>query len=107
MATSQLRALESGRWLVQVAPTGFTAFVSPEGEVNQRTDVSERKIVTQTIERYDSTVPAQALGALPALLAALVAIGFSYGPGLRSRRITTATPARIGSEGADPATPHT
>ena len=31
IASSQLRAVESGRWLVQVSPTGFSAFVDPDG----------------------------------------------------------------------------
>ena len=36
IAASRLRAIESGRWMVQVAPTGFSAFVSPTGEVFDR-----------------------------------------------------------------------
>jgi apolipoprotein N-acyltransferase len=78
IATSQLRALESGRWVVQASPTGFSAFVSPDGSVQRRTQVSERTIVTQRIERYDSTVPAQALGDVPAVLLALVALAWVY-----------------------------
>jgi apolipoprotein N-acyltransferase len=78
IATSQLRALESGRWVVQASPTGFSAFVSPDGSVQRRTEVSERRIVTQRIERYDSTVPAQALGDVPAVLLALVALAWVY-----------------------------
>ena len=37
VASSRLRAIETGRWEVQVAPTGFSAFVSPQGKVHQRT----------------------------------------------------------------------
>lgn len=44
VASSRLRAIESGRWLVQVAPTGFSAFVSPTGDVFQRTGTSERAV---------------------------------------------------------------
>jgi apolipoprotein N-acyltransferase len=85
IATSQLRAFESGRWVLQVAPTGFSAFVSPDGEVQQRTAVSETQVITQTIARYDSTVPAQALGATPALLAAAIAFAFAWVPSIRRR----------------------
>ena len=42
IASSRLRALETGRWVVQAAPTGFSAFVSPDGDVDQRTGVGER-----------------------------------------------------------------
>lgn len=44
VASSRLRALESGRWLVQVAPTGFSAYISPTGEVFQRTGTRERAV---------------------------------------------------------------
>ena len=78
IATSQLRALESGRWVVQVAPTGFSAFISPDGVVHQRTGVSERKVITRTVERFDSTMPAQALGDLVALVLAAAAMAWVY-----------------------------
>lgn len=45
VASSRLRAIETGRWEVQVAPTGFSAFISPEGEVHQRTGTSEQAVV--------------------------------------------------------------
>lgn len=44
IASSRLRAIETGRWLVQVAPTGFSAFVSPDGTVHQRTGTRERAV---------------------------------------------------------------
>jgi apolipoprotein N-acyltransferase len=51
IASSRLRALETGRWVVQVAPTGFSAFVTPHGRVLDRTRVSEQAVQTQTVER--------------------------------------------------------
>lgn len=36
VASTRLRAIETGRWAVQVSPTGFSAFVSPTGDVLQR-----------------------------------------------------------------------
>lgn len=86
VASSQLRALESGRWVVQASPTGFSAFVDPYGGVHQRSAVSEATVLTRRIERYDSTTPAQALGALPALLAAITAIAVAQ-LGSRGRRL--------------------
>jgi len=74
VAASQLRAVESGRWLVQAAPTGFSAFVDPSGDVHQRTSVSERAVIERDIPRLDATTPAQALGDLPALVLALGAL---------------------------------
>ena len=45
IASSRLRALETGRWVVQAAPTGFSAFVSPDGDVIERTAVGERAVI--------------------------------------------------------------
>ncbi|HRE02200.1 MAG TPA: nitrilase-related carbon-nitrogen hydrolase, partial [Ilumatobacteraceae bacterium] len=49
IASSRLRAIETGRWVVQAAPTGFSAFVSPDGEVFDRTGVSEQAVITRTV----------------------------------------------------------
>ena len=49
IASSRLRAIETGRWVVQVAPTGFSAFVSPTGDVFSRTAVSERAVITRDV----------------------------------------------------------
>jgi apolipoprotein N-acyltransferase len=50
IASSRLRALETGRWVVQAAPTGFSAFVTPDGDVIDRTSVSERAVVRHAVE---------------------------------------------------------
>ena len=50
VASSRLRAIETGRWLVQVSPTGFSELVTPDGDVIDRTAVSERAIVRGTVE---------------------------------------------------------
>ena len=50
VASSRLRAIENGRWLVQVSPTGFSAFVTPSGDVLQRTGVSERAVIVDDVE---------------------------------------------------------
>jgi len=49
VASSRLRAVETGRWVVQVSPTGFSAFVSPSGEVFDRTGVSERRVIVREV----------------------------------------------------------
>ena len=53
VASSRLRAIENGRWVVQAAPTGFTAVVDSDGTVRQRTGVSERKVLYDTVELRD------------------------------------------------------
>ena len=49
VASSKLRAVENGRWVVQVSPTGFSAFVDSDGDVYQRTGVSEQRVITMDV----------------------------------------------------------
>jgi apolipoprotein N-acyltransferase len=49
VASSRLRAIETGRWLVQAAPTGFSEFVTPNGRVIDRTAVSEQAVIRHTV----------------------------------------------------------
>jgi apolipoprotein N-acyltransferase len=49
VASSRLRAIESDRWVAQASPTGFSAFVSPNGSVLDRTAVSERRVITRSL----------------------------------------------------------
>jgi len=69
IASSRLRAIETGRWVVQVAPTGFSAFVSPEGRVHDRTAVSEQKVITRTIDVRDGRTLYLRIGDGPWILA--------------------------------------
>ena len=50
VASSRLRAIETGRWVVQISPTGFSAFITPDGDVLQRTSVSERRVIINEVE---------------------------------------------------------
>ena len=50
VASSRLRAIETGRWLVQAAPTGFSEFVTPDGGVIDRTAVSEQAVIRHEVE---------------------------------------------------------
>ena len=49
VAASRLRAIESGRWVAQVATTGFSAFVSPTGTVYDRIGQTEAAWRQRTI----------------------------------------------------------
>lgn len=50
LASSRLRAMETGRWVIQVAPTGFSAFVSPNGTVYDRIGQTEAAWRMRTVE---------------------------------------------------------
>jgi apolipoprotein N-acyltransferase len=77
VASSRLRALETGRWVLQAAPTGFSAVVSPDGTVQQRTGISETAVLQQTVQRRDGLTWSVRFGPWPSLALAcgLVAAG--------------------------------
>jgi apolipoprotein N-acyltransferase len=92
VASSRLRAIENGRWVVQVAPTGFSAYVSPEGEVFDRTAVSEQKVLIRTVPLKSGRTWYSHLGDTPfVLVMLLVLLGSWIVPGrawLVQRRAT-------------------
>lgn len=70
VAASRVRAIESGRWEVQIAPTGFSAFVAPDGEVLDRSAVSERRVEVRTVALRRGRTVYGRLGEWPTLLVA-------------------------------------
>ena len=73
VASSRLRAIENGRWVVQVSPTGFSAFVSPDGDVLDRTAVSEQKVIIRTISLNSGRTWYSRLGDTPFVLLLMLA----------------------------------
>ena len=74
VASSALRAAESGRWLVQVSPTGFSAVVDDHGAVLQQTSIGEQEILIADVPRLAGTTPAQASGDLIPMAIAVLAL---------------------------------
>jgi len=75
IASSRLRAIENGRWLVQVSPTGFSAFISPSGEVFDRTGVSEQRVLERTVNLRSGRTWYSNLGDLPFIVLMVAALG--------------------------------
>lgn len=71
IASSILRAVESGRWLVQSAPTGFSAIVSPAGDVLERSGLRESAVLQRSVELRRGNTIAAISGDLFALVLAL------------------------------------
>jgi len=88
VASSQLRALETGRWVVQAAPTGFSAIVDPGGTVVARTDVGEQAVIVASVERRTGATWATRLGAAPILAAAAAAVAGGWALDRRGRTVT-------------------
>jgi apolipoprotein N-acyltransferase len=75
IASSRLRAIENGRWLVQVSPTGFSAFISPTGHVYDRTGVSEQRVLERTINLRSGRTLYSNLGDLPFIVVMVSLLG--------------------------------
>ena len=78
VAASRLRALETGRWVLQAAPTGFSAVIDPGGEVLERSGVSEQRVLYATAELRSGRTPAVALGIWPMLAGSLAALVWGW-----------------------------
>lgn len=88
VASNQLRAVENDRWVLQVAPTGFSTVVDPNGTVLQRTGVSERAVIHAEVEMREGRTLSSRVGFWPVLLYGLGAIVAVNGrlPSLALRR---------------------
>ena len=78
VASSRLRAIETGRWVLQIAPTGFSAVVDQEGEVLDRTAVSEEAVIQRVVQRRDGDTVATVLGPYPAVAVAVGLVGVAW-----------------------------
>ncbi|HMG44166.1 MAG TPA: apolipoprotein N-acyltransferase [Acidimicrobiales bacterium] len=74
VASSRMRAMETGRWVLQAAPTGFTAIIGPDGTVHQRSAVSEQTVLQDTVVRRSGNTIYTRLGLLPAWIVALFSL---------------------------------
>lgn len=90
IASSRLRALETGRWVLQAAPTGFSAIVTPSGRVIDRTAVSEQAVVQGSAELRGGKTIAVRVGDWPMLVIALASIAGGHA----LRRRATPSPDR-------------
>jgi apolipoprotein N-acyltransferase len=86
VASSRMRAIETGRWLLQVAPTGFSAVIAPDGTVEQRTAVSERRVLHATVGIREGTTLYTRWGLAPALAVALAGLAAGWAVEARSGR---------------------
>ena len=103
VASSRLRAVESGRWVAQAAPTGFSAFVSPDGDVLQRTAVSEQAVIVGAVGLRTGDTWYRVLGDLPFALLAAAVLAASHAA-TRRRAVTApqhAAPVSVAASDAD------
>jgi apolipoprotein N-acyltransferase len=78
VASSRMRAIETGRWVAQVAPTGFSAVIDDRGTVIERTAVSERRVVQREVELREGLTIYTRWGNGPALVLAALLIAAGW-----------------------------
>ena len=93
VAAARLRAWETGRDVVQAAPTGFSGFLTAQGVMTQRSDLSAQQVLTGVVTLRTGLTPYLRTGDQPWLvlaLACLAAPGLATLLGGRGRRRVTA-----------------
>jgi apolipoprotein N-acyltransferase len=73
LAAARLRARQTGRDVVQAAPTGFSAVVDHHGRVRAHTDLGRRQVLQTTVQRRVGQTPYTRAGDGPVLAAAAAA----------------------------------
>jgi apolipoprotein N-acyltransferase len=74
LGAAQLRAVETGRDVVQAAPTGFSAVVDHRGAVRSHTDLGDREVLTATVQRRQGRTIYTRLGDGPFVVLAALAL---------------------------------
>ncbi len=80
VASSQLRAIETGRWLLQSAPTGFSAIIDPSGKVIQRTGISEQAVLQAGVGIRTGNTWYTEIGIWPMLVISFMLFGLGRRP---------------------------
>ncbi len=78
LGAARLRAIETGRTVVQAAPTGFSAIVAPDGRVRRQSDLGQAAVVAGEVERRRGTTLYTRLGDLPVVTLAGLILGAAW-----------------------------
>ncbi len=81
---SRLRALETGRTVTQVSPTGFAAIITANGELVARSSLKEQRVIMAIIDKRSGRTVYSHIGDGPTLAVCVVAL---VAISLRRRRL--------------------
>ena len=94
LAASRLRAIESGRDVVQVSPTGYSTVIDATGTVHGRTPLgNEAAVLTRRIDLRHGLTPFDVAGGSPIAIVATLALAGAWAVELRDRRRARGDPA--------------
>jgi apolipoprotein N-acyltransferase len=85
MAAAAVQAVETGRDLVQAAPTGFSAVVTQRGVVVGRSVLGRRQVLRATVALRRGLTPYDHWGDLPVLALSALALGAGWARQWRAR----------------------
>jgi apolipoprotein N-acyltransferase len=77
LAAARVRAVETGRWVVQAAPTGYSGVVDQRGRVRQRGPLGRAATIQSTVELRTGQTWAVRLGDGPVTLLAAAVLGLA------------------------------
>ena len=86
LAAARLQAVETGRDLVQAAPTGYSAVITQRGSVVERSSLGRRQVLTASVALRRGMTPYDHWGDVPVLLGSAVAVVLGWTRQWRSRR---------------------
>lgn len=72
LALAQMRALETGRWVLRSTNTGISALINHRGEIIERLPVRERTTLVAEAERRSGSTPYMLAGTRPLVLIILL-----------------------------------
>jgi apolipoprotein N-acyltransferase len=87
MAADRIRAWETGRDVVMVAPTGWSAILDSRGRVRQRSALVEQTVLQAQVAMRTGKTPYIRYGDLPALVAAAALLGAGLGVSRSAPRV--------------------
>ena len=85
LAAARLRARETARWVIQAAPTGYSAIIDPDGTVIVRSQLGAAQVLVETVGMRRGVTPYVRLGDGPVLVLAVVVVGLAWRPGQPTR----------------------
>jgi apolipoprotein N-acyltransferase len=83
IAASRLQAIDENRWLLQAAPTGYSAVIAPSGSVLRRSSLSVPAVIEATVPLIGQTTPYSDTGDAPVLIGSVLLLGLGWA--IRSR----------------------
>jgi apolipoprotein N-acyltransferase len=94
IASSRMRAIENGRWVLQVSPTGFSAVIDADGDVLERSAISEARVLQREVALREGTTVYTRVGFVPGVVLALAGAIAGWAVELRDRRGVSRRPGR-------------